>query len=313
MNKSELNNIDIEKAANIILAGGLVAFPTETVYGLGADATNDEAVLEIYKKKQRPRFNPLIAHCANIEMVKSLTRFSSLAEELAQFWPGPLTLVLPKKESTNLSNIVSAGLKTVAVRIPNHIIARSLIDKVNRPLAAPSANISGKLSPTSKKQVEKYFNSDILVLDGGECEAGLESTIIAIEENKLILLRTGSLTKEVIEEKIGKEIIEPKINNEIKAPGMLKSHYAPNAELRLNITAPMKNEAYLAFGKEPEFSGPMLNLSKNSNLTEAARNLFSYLDKLDEAGKEVIAVAPIPNEGLGIAINDRLKRASIRE
>ncbi len=311
MNKSELNNINIEKAANIILAGGLVAFPTETVYGLGADATNDEAVLEIYKKKRRPRFNPLIVHCANIEMVKSLTQFSSLAEELAQFWPGPLTLVLPKKENINLSNIVSAGLKTIAVRIPNHIIARSLIDKVNRPLAAPSANISGKLSPTSKKQVEKYFNSDILVLDGGECEAGLESTIIASEENKLILLRSGSLTKEIIEEKIGRKIIEPEVKSKIRAPGMLKSHYAPNAKLRLNITEPRENEAYLAFGKEPKFSGPMLNLSKNSDLTEAAKNLFSYLDRLDETEKEIIAVAPIPNKGLGVAINDRLKRASI--
>ena len=302
---------NIEQAATILRNGKICAFATETVYGLGADASNDDAVLAIYATKQRPRFNPLIVHCADIDMAKTLVEFSPLAMKLSKFWPGPLSLILPLKPNAKLSNIVSAGLDKLAIRIPNHPLAQELIKAVGKPLAAPSANPSGKLSPTSAEQVNKAFLGKVPVLDGGNCQAGLESTIIAIDGNRLIQLRAGALAREEIEKEIAMKIEIASNTSAIRAPGMLKSHYAPNANLRLNISKPKSDEAYLAFGKPIEFEGEMLNLSPSANLKQAAKNLFSYLHQLDETGVKTIAVAPIPNHGLGEAINDRLLRASV--
>lgn len=309
MNKNLIMPKDIMQAADILLSGKVCAFATETVYGLGADATNDDAVLAIYESKNRPRFNPLIIHCADIEMAKALVEFSPLALELSKFWPGPLSLVLPLKKNANISSLVSAGLKTLAVRVPAHPLARELIKKTGKPLAAPSANPSGELSPTSAKQVIKAFNGKVPVLDGGACEAGLESTIIAIDGEKIIQLRAGALAREDIEKALNREVLLAKKGSAILSPGMLKSHYAPKAKLRLNVNKPTGEGTYLAFGNAPEFAGKTLNLSPSSDIKEAAKNLFAFLHELDEGDAKLIEVAPIPSGGLGEAINDRLLRA----
>lgn len=302
----------IEQAAALIRAGKLCAFATETVYGLGADATNSDAVLAIYETKGRPRFNPLISHCADMEMARRYARFSPLAEKIAaRFWPGPLTLVLPMVPGSGLSDLVTAGLETVAIRVPGHADARALIARVGRPVAAPSANPSGKLSPTTAAQVRKGFDGRVPVLDGGACRDGLESTILAVEGNTVTQLRAGALARKEIEAFLGVPVGSASHDAAIAAPGMLKSHYAPEAAIRRDAEKPAMDEAFLAFGAEPDgFSGPMLNLSPSGDLREAARNLFSYLARLDGEGRQGIAVAPIPREGLGEAINDRLERAA---
>ncbi len=304
--------LSIEDAAALLQAGNLCAFATETVYGLGADATNSDAVLAIYETKGRPRFNPLISHCADMAMALLFAKFSPLALALAErFWPGPVTLVLPAVENNGLSDLVTAGLDTVALRIPGHAGARALIAAVGRPIAAPSANRSGRLSPTSAEHVRSGFGGTVPVLDGGPCEAGLESTILAVDEDRVVQLRAGALAREEVEAFLGAPVAIAEPNAAITAPGMLKSHYAPNAGLRLNADAPRAGEAYLAFGAVPEgISGPVLNLSAYGDLREAARNLFAYLSSLDTSGAAVIAVSPIPMEGLGEAINDRLERAA---
>jgi L-threonylcarbamoyladenylate synthase len=297
--------------ARLLRAGGLAAFPTETVYGLGADASDSEAVLAIYEKKQRPRFNPLIAHCANLAMAETLVSFSPLARELAQFWPGPLTLVLPKRQGAPLSDLVTAGLDTAAVRIPGHPLALELIGLVGRPLAAPSANPSGRLSPTSAGQVVAGFGGTVPVLDGGPCRAGIESTILKVVDDEVIQLRAGALPREEIEALIGKKLGARPAGGAVMSPGMLASHYAPRAGVRLEADRPRAGEAFLAFGPVPEgWHGPLRNLSVASSLREAARNLFSMLNELDGYGVETIAVAPVPATGLGEAINDRLARAA---
>lgn len=304
------NSLDIVHLAGLLKAGRLVAFPTETVYGLGADATNSEAVLGIYETKGRPRFNPLIVHCADQQMAETLAEFSPLARRLAQFWPGPLTLVLPRKPGANLSDLVTAGLDTVAVRVPAHPLALALIRAAGTPLAGPSANPSGKLSPTTAEQVIKGFQGLVPVLDGGPCTSGVESTIVAVEGGTATQLRAGALPRREIEAAIGQPVAIAAQNAAIAAPGMLASHYAPNAKLRLGATAPRPGEAYLAFGPAPANPlGPLRNLSPAGDLREAARNLFSMLHELD-ALAEAIAVAPIPHAGLGEAINDRLRRAA---
>jgi L-threonylcarbamoyladenylate synthase len=302
----------IADAAALLQRGELCAFATETVYGLGADATNSDAVLKIYKTKGRPRFNPLISHCADMAMAERFGEFSPLARRLAAaFWPGPLTLVVPVKPDTGLSDLVTAGLDTVGLRVPAHPMARELIATLGRPVAAPSANPSGKLSPTTAGHVRAAFAGAVLVLDGGPCQSGLESTIIAVAGDTVTQLRAGALAREEIETALGHPISVAAPNAAITAPGMLKSHYAPTAALRLDVTAPAPGEAYLAFGPErDDFAGPMLNLSPSGDLREAARNLFSYLARLDAEGRKAIAVAPIPYEGLGEAINDRLERAA---
>ncbi len=298
-------NPDIEHFAAILRAGNVAAFPTETVYGLGADATNSDAVLKIYETKGRPRFNPLIVHVADLAMAERCVEFSALARRLAAFWPGPLTLVLPLRPEAGLSDIVSAGLDTVGVRVPDHPLALALIRAVGRPLAAPSANPSGRLSPTRADQVVRAFGGRVPVLDGGPCRAGVESTIIAVDGEVVTQLRAGALTRAEIERAIGRPIAQATAGDAVRSPGMLASHYAPNAALRLNAAAPLPGEAYLGFGP----TAGTLNLSPSGDLHEAARNLFSMLHELDETATR-IAVAPIPREGLGEAINDRLHRAA---
>ncbi|MEO8683608.1 MAG: L-threonylcarbamoyladenylate synthase [Devosia sp.] len=301
--------LDIATAAALLRDGKLCAFPTETVYGLGADATNADAVLSIYETKGRPRFNPLIIHVTDIAMAKTLAEFSQLAERLAIFWPGPLTLVLPARSDNGLADIATAGLDSVALRVPNHALALELIRAAGRPLAAPSANPSGRLSPTTAGQVISGFDGRVPVLDGGPCTSGVESTIIRVEGDRLIQLRAGALARTEIEAAIGQPIELAPQDAAIAAPGMLLSHYAPRAAVRLN-TAPRPGEAFLAFGPAPSWTGPTRNLSLSGDLHEAARNLFSMLHELDASEAPTIAVAPIPTHGLGEAINDRLERAA---
>jgi L-threonylcarbamoyladenylate synthase len=301
---------DIAPFAAILRGGGLVAFPTETVYGLGADAGNVDAVLAIYETKGRPRFNPLIVHCADRAMAGAVAEFSPLADALAnRFWPGPLTLVLPKRAGAAIADIATAGLDTVALRVPDHPLALALIRAVDRPLAAPSANPSGRLSPTSAAQVEAAFAGRVPVLDGGPSARGLESTIVAVVGETVTQLRAGALARAEIEAALGRPVALSRPGAAVAAPGMLASHYAPRAALRLDAAAPGPGEGFLAFGQAPAASGPLLNLSPAGDLREAARNLFSMLHQLDGEVSR-IAVAAIPETGLGEAINDRLRRAA---
>lgn len=296
---------NLEKFGALLRAGEIVAFATETVYGLGADATSSDAVLKIYETKGRPRFNPLIVHVADRAMARRYAEFSPLALKLAEFWPGPLTLVLPKRADAGLSDLVTAGLDTVGIRIPAHPVAIRLIEAAGLPLAAPSANPSGKLSPTTAEQVRRAFHGRVPVLDGGPSQAGVESTILAVDGDAVTQLRAGALARDDIEAAIGQPVAVAEQGAAVAAPGMLASHYAPNAALRLNADAARPGELMLGFG--PTTS--TLNLSPTADLHEAARNLFAMLHELDERGR-AIAVAPIPAHGLGEAINDRLKRAA---
>ena len=289
----------------MLRAGEIVAFPTETVYGLGADATNSDAVLKIYETKGRPRFNPLIVHVADLAMARRYAIFSPLAEKLATLWPGPFTLVLPKRPEAGISDLVTAGLDTVGIRIPDHPLALALIRGAGLPLAAPSANPSGKLSPTSAQQVRAAFKDKVPVLDGGASQSGVESTILAVDGDTVTQLRAGALPRDEIEALLDRKIAVAKPNAVIAAPGMLASHYAPNAALRLDAEEPHSGEVFLGFGPR----AGMLNLSPGSDLREAARNLFAMLHELDAQATR-IAVAPVPHHGLGEAINDRLKRAA---
>jgi len=304
----------IATAASILQAGGLVAFPTETVYGLGADARNDIAVAQIFEAKRRPHFNPLIIHLPNLAAVQKIAVIPPAALILAQtFWPGPLTLVLPRRANSGLSDLVTAGLDTVAIRIPEHPLAQQLLTMFDGPVAAPSANPSGKVSPTTAAHVFAGLNTRIdAILDGGPCDVGLESTIIGFENTAPVLLRAGGLPAEGISQALGVNLQARQTGN-ITAPGQLKSHYAPGASLRLNAISPTKTEAWLGFGPS-QGTAPTLNLSPSANLREAAANLFAYMRELDEIatqnGLTEIAVAPIPMHGLGVAINDRLERAA---
>ena len=299
----------INNAVAILQKGGLVAFPTETVYGLGADATNNTAVAKIFSAKGRPQFNPLISHISSIEDATKLGVFSKRAMEIAKyFWPGPLTLILNRTLDCPVSWLASAGLKTIALRIPDHPVANELLKRVNRPIVAPSANRSGKISPTRPDHVLSELNGKVeVILDGGECRVGLESTVLDMSGRKPILLRPGHVTQYELEEKLGL-IGRANINTEIMAPGMLESHYAPDCKVRLNATSTTNNEVFLGFGKNSEHTAK--NLSVEGNLSEAAANLFQMMRELDGKGVTGIAVAPIPEHGLGIAINDRLKRAA---
>ena len=295
-------------AAGVCLAsGGLVAFPTETVYGLGADARNGMAVARVYAAKGRPSFNPLIVHVPSLEIARRYARFDDVAERLAHaFWPGPLTLVLPLKEESGLSELVTAGLPTVALRVPAHPLAQALLEAAGCPVAAPSANPSGRLSPTTAMHVIDGLGGRIdAVLDGGPCEVGLESTIVAPGPPPR-LLRPGGLPAEVIEDCLGVPLERSSGDGAVEAPGQLVSHYAPGAALRLGADAPRPGERMLGFGA---VDGD-LNLSRTGDLNEAAANLFAYLRRLDDGEGGEIAVAPIPDTGLGRAINDRLRRAA---
>ncbi len=308
----------IAEAARCLAAGGLVAFPTETVYGLGADATNGEAVARLYAAKGRPAFNPLISHLPDLKAAQALAHFNADAARLAQaFWPGPLTLVLRKRADCGVSELATAGLDTIGLRVPDHPVARDILVAFGHPVVAPSANISGHVSPTDAAHVTADLQGRIdLVVDGGPAAVGLESTIIACLEQPT-LLRPGGIAREAIEKILGRPLRAiPETQNSCTeetplAPGMLNSHYAPRAAIRLNATDIRDGEALLAFGRAPAGrTAQMRNLSERADLVEAAANLFSHLRALDASGAKAIAVMPIPQEGLGEAINDRLQRAA---
>ncbi len=306
----------LRKAAEIIRAGGLVAMPTETVYGLAADATNDKAVARIFDAKGRPALNPLIVHVADAAMAQRFVEWPALAATLSQrFWPGSLTLVLNRRSDGAISLLASAGLDTLGVRAPRHDIAQALIQEVDRPLAAPSANRSGAVSPTTAEHVRTSLGDRVdMVLDGGPCPVGVESTILRIDGDSVFLLRPGGVSRNDLKAFLGAPVPDAAPAARPQSPGMLKSHYAPRAPLRLNAETQRRREAFLGFGDLAGAGPYALNLSVSGDLTEAAANLFRHLHALDEMaaiqGISAIAVAPVPMEGLGEAINDRLRRAA---
>jgi len=309
----------IAEAARCLAASGLVAFPTETVYGLGADASNGEAVARLYAAKGRPAFNPLIAHVADLEAAQQLAVFDAYAERLAAaFWPGPLTLVLPMRAGCPVSALATAGLDSVAVRVPASETAQRLLQAFGGPVVAPSANISGHVSPTAAAHVLGDLNGRIdLILDGGPCAVGVESTIVACLGGTPELLRPGGVAREAIERVLGLTLSAATAapdDDAPLAPGQLASHYAPRARLRLDAQEVKAEEALLGFGPVlpagAEKASAVLNLSETGDLIEAAANLFAHLRALDGDGAEAIAVSPVPAEGLGAAINDRLRRAA---
>jgi L-threonylcarbamoyladenylate synthase len=304
------------EAARRLLAGEVVAIPTETVYGLAADATNGEAVARIFETKGRPRFNPLISHVARLDMAERIALFDPLSRKLAEaFWPGPLTLVLPLREEAGIHPLVTAGLDTIALRMPVGFMS-DLIAEIGRPLAAPSANSSGRISGTTAEAVERDLGKRIgLIVDGGPTPVGLESTIVKVDGESVRLLRPGGTPAEAIEAAVGVRLERGAGSKTgIVAPGMLLSHYAPRAAVRLDAAAIRPGETLLAFGpkrvRDAERAAACLNLSPSGDLREAAANLFTYMHRLDAAGAATIAVEPIPRSGLGEAINDRLKRAA---
>ncbi len=305
----------VAEATRLLRAGGLVALPTETVYGLGADATNGKAVAGIYAAKGRPSFNPLIAHVPDIAAAQALGLFNAPALALARaFWPGPLTLVVPMSPSCDVCDLARAGLATIGLRVPDHPATLAVLKALGRPVAAPSANRSGHISPTRAEHVLGDLGGLIdAVLDAGPCEIGVESTIVACLGGAPRLLRPGGITRSQIEAVIGQVLVDGQAGaGSPIAPGQLDSHYAPNARLRLDATAPDAGEAWLGFGPDPDLSRAVAtaNLSPRSDLVEAAANLFAHLRELDATGAGRIAVAAIPAKGLGEAIRDRLERAA---
>lgn len=303
----------LARAAAALMNGQLVAFPTETVYGLGADATNDRAVAAIFAAKARPRFNPLIVHVPDFATVERLALPQGAAAALAErFWPGPLTLVLPRRRQGQLSLLVSAGLDNVAVRAPDHPVAQALLRAAGVPLAAPSANPSGALSPTTAAHAAEGLGEKVaLVLDGGPCAIGIESTVVRVEAHGLVLLRPGAITRAQLEEVVPRVFEIAPSAGQPEAPGQLASHYAPRLPVRLNAGDVTSDEALLAFGPDPlPGAAATCNLSPRGDLVEAAAHLFAMLRALDQPGRRAIAVMPIPDKGLGEAINDRLRRAA---
>jgi L-threonylcarbamoyladenylate synthase len=315
------NEAAVASAGRCLAQGGLVAFPTETVYGLGADATNPQAIARLYAAKGRPAFNPLIAHVGDIEAACRIARFDATALLLAQaFWPGPLTLVLPKTKDCAVADLATAGLDTVAVRIPAHPVARAILRAFGGPVVAPSANLSGHVSPTKAAHVQSDLDGRIdLIVDGGAVNVGVESTIVGCFDEPM-LLRPGGLARSEIERVLGRALRQlpddaANDSGQPLAPGMLASHYAPRTRLRLNATRVEPGEALLAFGPATlpgmEAAAVIMNLSPRSNVDEAATRLFGYLRELDGRGARAIAVMPVPDHGLGEAINDRLRRAAV--
>jgi L-threonylcarbamoyladenylate synthase len=299
-----LSSSELDRAARLLARGELVAFPTETVYGLGADARNDVAVAQIFEAKGRPAFNPLIVHVASIEQAREIAVFDATAERLAAaFWPGALSLVLPVRVEAGISKLVTAGLGTVALRCPEPAMARDLVARTGCPVAAPSANISGKISPTTADHVLDGLSGKIAaVLDGGPCAVGLESTIVG--GDPVALLRPGGVPVEAIEACLGQALASAE-EGAVTAPGQLASHYAPAAALRLNASEARGDEVLIGFG---DVAGEM-SLSASGDLIEAAARLFAVLHAADATGR-AIAVAPVPDHGIGRAINDRLRRAA---
>ncbi|WP_108811300.1 L-threonylcarbamoyladenylate synthase [Sphingorhabdus sp. Alg231-15] len=294
-------------AAERLQSGGLVAVPTETVYGLAADSTNASAIAEIYRTKGRPDFNPLIVHVPSIQAAGKLGLLNDLADRLAkEFWPGPLTLVVPKTADCPVTPAVTAGLETIALRCPAHHLMQKLLATTGLFLAAPSANKSGGISPTKPQHVEHSLGNAVpMILDGGACESGIESTIVAIRGDDYQILRPGPITTEQLEKSTGKRAID-KQGETIEAPGQLASHYAPTKPVRLNATQPEPDDYHIGFGD----IGGNINLSVSGDLAEAASILFAALHIADSSDMPHIAIAPIPKTGIGVAINDRLQRAA---
>jgi L-threonylcarbamoyladenylate synthase len=312
----------IAKAGTLLRDGSLVAFPTETVYGLGGNAFDGRAVAGIFATKGRPRFNPLIVHVPDVAAAEQLAILGPAARRLAaEFWPGPLTLVLQRRPECGLSDLVTAGLDTVAIRVPDHPVARAVLMAAGVPVAAPSANRSGHVSATTAAHVAEDFRALLtdqrsatlaLILDGGPTAHGVESTVLDASGDEIVMLRPGAVTADVIETVLGAPI-ERALHGGAKpmSPGQLESHYAPRARVRLEATDVRSGEALLAFGPgAPPTTGPAINLSPSGDLMEAAANLFAALRKLDATGVAGIAVMPVPHQGLGEAINDRLQRAA---
>lgn len=315
--------IAIKKAADSLAEGKLVAFPTETVYGLGGNALSDSAVASIYERKGRPTFNPLIVHVTSLSEAEKYALFDNAAKKLAaKFWPGALTLVLPRRADCPLSLLVSAGLDTVAIRVPAHPVAQALLKACGLPLAAPSANKSGHVSPTLAAHVREEFGDSVMILDGGACPVGIESTVVDCSEDKPVILRPGSVTQEEIDQILCHSRVSGSLNylsnspafagvtKTPKSPGMLERHYAPNKKLRLNAVDVKPGEALLAFGTPLPGANIVENISAKKDLKEAAANLFKMLRILDASEATSIVAMPIPEEGLGVAINDRLRRAA---
>ncbi|WP_293867846.1 L-threonylcarbamoyladenylate synthase [uncultured Alsobacter sp.] len=309
----------IAAAAAVLRRGGLVAFPTETVYGLGADATDGKAVAGIYAAKGRPSFNPLIAHCPDADSAAAFGVFDRTSRALAErFWPGPLTLVVPCVPGSPVSDLVTAGLDSIGLRVPDHPVARALLVALGRPVAAPSANRSGRISPTAAAHVMEDLDGRIdAVVDGGDTKVGVESTIVSCLGDRPVLLRPGGVPRAAIEAVLGQALADPPgadAGDAPLAPGMLASHYAPAAKVRLDAGQVAPGEAALLFGPTPpagiEEAAAVLNLSPAGDLVEAAANLFGMLRRLDATRAPTIAVAPIPHDDLGEAIRDRLARAA---
>ena len=304
----------IAQAGELLRAGRLVAFPTETVYGLGADATDDRAVAAIFAAKGRPQFNPLIAHVPDLASAQSWGLFDDRAHNLAtQFWPGPLTMVVPRPANSALSLLVSAGLDSIAIRVPGHPVAQAILRTAGKPIAAPSANRSGAVSPTTPHHVLESLGDRVdAIVTGGKCMVGLESTVIDLTGPEAVLLRPGAVLPDEMERLIGPVRLSAGDPTAPKSPGQLESHSAPNAAVRLTAASAEEDEAFLTFGPDRFVFGgtTRLNLSLEGDLNEAAANLFSHLRSLDQSGTRRIAVMPIPEVGLGLAINDRLRRAA---
>ncbi|NQY79119.1 MAG: threonylcarbamoyl-AMP synthase [Candidatus Caenarcaniphilales bacterium] len=326
----ESTSKNIKQAVELLKSGEVVAIPTETVYGLAADASNTEAVEKIFQIKGRPNFNPLISHYADIDEIRKDVEFNEKASILAEkFWPGPMTLVLNKTKNSRISDLVSAKLKTAAVRIPKHEITLELLSKFSGPLAAPSANPSGKLSPSKAIHVEELFQSKLnFILDGGPCQHGLESTVIDLSENQVKVLRYGSISLEEIESVLKEKVLPPESETGIKAPGMLLKHYSPKTHLEINLKLEdilqkqdkNKNIGLILFGEKDLNQGiiqnlnkeynKIINLSKVGDCKEAAQKLFNSLHELDKFNLDKILIQEIPNMEIGLAINDRLRRAA---
>jgi L-threonylcarbamoyladenylate synthase len=303
----------IRQAARAVARDDIVAFPTETVYGLGANALDGTAIAKVFAAKERPRFNPLIVHVLGLVEAEAYALLDGTARKLAEaFWPGPLSLVLRKRAGCPVVDLVTAGLDTIALRAPAHPVARSLLAEVKLPIAAPSANRSGRISPTTAAHVEAELGArPAMILDGGPCLLGLESTVVSLAAPTPTLLRSGALPREVIETLLGQRLAEAKAGARPASPGQLATHYAPGTPLRLGATTVHRKEALLAFGPDaPPGALATINLSASGDLKEAAAKLFGALRELDRAGAITIAVMPIPGDGLGEAINDRLQRAA---
>ena len=307
----------INKAAQILNKGGLVSVKAETVYGLACDPSNPEAILKLYNLKNRPSSNPLIIHVNSLDMLKDIAEINAISSSIINFfWPGPLTLILPRKKNKKVLDFAVAGLNTVAVRMPASEIFLKLINKFGKPVAAPSANQSGYISSTKASHVIESFGEDIeLVIDSGQSEYGLESTIIDLSSEKILIKRLGVIDKKLLEKKIETKIYvqnEPQKNNP-NSPGQSFKHYSPNTPIKLNVKNPGEDDAFLGFGSIKLNHKPFLNLSENGDLNEAAFNLFNFLRKLDKLKKTNISIYPIPKNGIGKVINERLSRAKVNE